>query len=62
MLFRSGDVITAVDGQTTASSDALGSVLAGLKPGQTVTVKVTHQSGTTASVKVTLGEYPGATG
>ena len=30
-----------------------------LKPGQTVTLKVTHQSGATAEIKVTLGEYPG---
>jgi S1-C subfamily serine protease len=57
-----GDVITSVDGQATGSSDALGSVLAGLSPGKTVTIKVTHQSGTSGSLRVTLGEYPGATG
>ncbi|MSY59047.1 MAG: PDZ domain-containing protein [Actinobacteria bacterium] len=57
-----GDVITSVNGKATASSDELGTVLAGLKPLQTVTVKVTHQSGATAAVRVTLGEYPGASG
>jgi len=56
-----GDVITAVDGKATPTSDDLGTVLAGHKPGQTVTLKVTHQSGATDLVKVTLGEYPGTT-
>jgi S1-C subfamily serine protease len=53
-----GDVIKSIDGKPTPSLDDLGAVLASLKPGQTVTVKVTHQSGTAASVKVTLGEFP----
>src|SRR4051812_3828114 len=55
-----GDVITAVDGKATPTSDDLGTKLASFKPGQTVTLKVTHQNGQTAEVKVTLGEYPGA--
>jgi putative serine protease PepD len=54
-----GDVITAVNGKPTPTSDDLGTVLAGHKPGQTVTLKVTHQSGASDLVKVTLGEYPG---
>ncbi len=36
-------------------------MLAGFKPGQTVTLKIAHQSGATDLVKVTLGEYPGGT-
>ena len=37
----------------------IGTVLAAYKPGQTVTLKVTHQNGTTGQIKVTLGQYPG---
>jgi putative serine protease PepD len=54
-----GDVIQSVDGKATTTSDDLGSVLAAYKPGQTVTLKVVHQSGSTDLVKITLGEYPG---
>jgi putative serine protease PepD len=54
-----GDVITAIDGKPTPTADELGTVLAGFKPGQTVTLKVTHQSGATDQIKVTLGQYPG---
>ena len=54
-----GDVIVAVNGTSTPSSGELGSVLAALKPGKTVKVKLVHQSGASATVDVTLGEYPG---
>jgi S1-C subfamily serine protease len=54
-----GDVIVSVDGKRTTTSDDLGTVLAGYKPGQTVTLRTLHQSGSTENVKVTLGEYPG---
>jgi putative serine protease PepD len=57
---RTGDVILAIDGKTTPTSDDLGTVLAGHKPGQTVTLKVQRQSGSTTQLKVTLGEYPGS--
>ncbi len=56
---KAGDVILTVNGKATPTSDDLGTVLAGYKPGQTVTLKITHQSGTTDLVKVTLGEFPG---
>jgi S1-C subfamily serine protease len=56
---KAGDVIVSVDGKRTATSDDLGTVLAGYKPGQTVTLRVVHQSGATGNIKVTLGEYPG---
>jgi S1-C subfamily serine protease len=53
-----GDVITAVDSTPTPTSDDLGALLASKQPGQMVTVKVTHQDGTSGTVNVTLGEYP----
>jgi putative serine protease PepD len=57
-----GDLIVAVNGKPTPTSDDLGTVLAGFKPGQTVTLKIVHQSGGSDLVKVTLGEYPGTSG
>jgi S1-C subfamily serine protease len=57
-----GDVITAVNGKATPSSDVLGTVLAGLKPGQTVKVALAHQNGTSSSVDLTLGQFPGVSG
>ena len=56
---KAGDIITAVDGQPTPSAGALAAVLAGLKPGQTVPVSVTHQDGSQSTVRVTLGQLPG---
>jgi len=53
-----GDVITAVAGTPTPSSDDLGALLASKHPGQTVSVKFTKQDGTSGTVNVTLGEYP----
>ena len=53
-----GDVIVAVAGKPTPTSDELGSVLAAHKPGQTVKVKVVRQNGSSATVDVTLGEFP----
>jgi putative serine protease PepD len=59
--FQVGDVITAVAGTATPTSDDLGTVLAAHKPGQTVAVKVTRQDGSTATLSVKLGEYPATT-
>jgi S1-C subfamily serine protease len=56
---KAGDVIVSVNGRPTRTSDELGAVLAGYKPGRTVTLKVAHQSGANDLVKVTLGEVPG---
>ena len=50
-----GDVIVAIDGTKTPSADALGAVLAELKPGQVVTVTV-ERGGRQQDLKVTLGE------
>jgi putative serine protease PepD len=57
---KAGDVIVAVNGNATPTSDELGTRLAGFKPGETVTLKVVHQNGKTDLVKVKLGEYPGS--
>ena len=54
-----GDVITAVNGTPTPTSDDLGTVLANYKPGQTVTLSITHQSGSKSKVTLTLAQYPG---
>jgi S1-C subfamily serine protease len=56
---KAGDIITAINGQPTTSASALAEMLANLQPGQTVSVKVLHQDGTTATVRVTLGVLPG---
>jgi S1-C subfamily serine protease len=50
-----GDLIVSVDGKKTPSPEALGAVLAELKPGQTVTVTV-QRGGAQQDLKVTLGE------
>jgi putative serine protease PepD len=54
-----GDLIVSIDGQPTSSSAAASDVLATLQPGQTVAVTVLQQSGTSHTVQVTLGQYPG---
>jgi S1-C subfamily serine protease len=56
-----GDRITSLNGTKTPTSTDLSTALARLKPGQTVKVVVVHQGGKTATVNLTLGEYPGAT-
>jgi S1-C subfamily serine protease len=55
-----GDVITSIDGQGITSPSDLAEVLATLKPGQTVTVGVVKANGSSATVRVTLGQYPGS--
>jgi putative serine protease PepD len=54
-----GDVITNVDGKATPDPTTLAGVVADLKPAQTVAVTVTLANGTTQTVQVTLGQYPG---
>jgi S1-C subfamily serine protease len=55
---RPGDVITAVNGTPTPDNETLAAVLAGLQPGQQASVNVTRANGSTATVRVTLGELP----
>jgi S1-C subfamily serine protease len=56
---QAGDVITAINGTPTPDTETLAVVLAGMRPGQQVTVSVTKQNGSTGTVKVTLGQLPG---
>src|SRR4051794_21247206 len=44
---RVGDVVVALNGKPTTTSDDLGTLLAGHTPGRTVTLKVQHQNGQT---------------
>jgi S1-C subfamily serine protease len=53
-----GDVILSVDGRAVADPDALGKVLADLKPHQGVPVELAGPDGTTRTVSVTLGTRP----
>ena len=55
-----GDMVVSLDGQATSTINVLSSVLAELKPGQTVSVVVKHQDGRQATLQVTLGTYPGS--
>jgi putative serine protease PepD len=54
-----GELIAAVNGTATPDQTTLADVLAGLDPGQTVTVAVIRPDGTRHTVRVTLGQYPG---
>ena len=54
-----GDTIVSIAGQQIQTSDVLSSVLATLRPGQTVPVQVVHGNGQQATVQVTLGSQPG---
>ncbi len=53
---KAGDVITAVNGTPTPTTQALSEVLAALKPGDQVKVDVLRSDGSTTSVNVTLNE------
>jgi S1-C subfamily serine protease len=54
-----GSVITALNGTATPTVSALNQVLAGLRPGQQVTVNLIGPDGTRTSVRVTLGTLGG---
>jgi putative serine protease PepD len=56
---RAGELITVVDGTATPDPATLADVLAGLRPGQAVTVAVASPGGTRQTVRVTLGQFPG---
>ena len=53
-----GDVIVRVDGHDIDDTDALGSVLADLKPGDKVSVVLVDRGGQNRTVNVTLGTRP----
>jgi serine protease Do len=52
-----GDIITAINGTAIPDSTTLADMLAGSKPGQSVSVILTHPDGTTQTVQVSLGTY-----
>jgi S1-C subfamily serine protease len=56
---RPGDAIVSVDGKPIVSTDDLATVLAMLRPGQTVPVGIVRPDGTRATVRVKLGQNPG---
>jgi S1-C subfamily serine protease len=56
---KPGDVITGLDGKPVTSSQELNELVAGLSPGQKVSVAIIHADGSTATVTVTIGQYPG---
>jgi S1-C subfamily serine protease len=53
---KTGDVITAIAGQSVTGAQAVADVLLTLKSGQQVPVKLVHSDGSTGSVTVTLTE------
>jgi S1-C subfamily serine protease len=56
---RPGEMIAAVDGRPTPSTDALATILATLQPGRRVRVDLVDPGGASRTVTVTLGEAPG---
>jgi S1-C subfamily serine protease len=55
-----GDVITQVNQTATPDTQTLATVLAGLRPGQQVSLSITKADGSTATVNPTLGQLPGS--
>jgi Do/DeqQ family serine protease len=53
-----GDVITAINGTTVKTGDALRNLIASIKPGSQVTLDVMHRDGKVASVKAKLAALP----
>jgi S1-C subfamily serine protease len=53
-----GDVVVSVNGSAVTGAEQLGTVLDGLKPGQSVPVVVVGSNGTRRTVNVTLGTRP----
>jgi S1-C subfamily serine protease len=55
-----GDLITQIDRQRVSNPSDVAEALATAKPGQIVRVAITKPDGSEATVKVTLGQYPGS--
>jgi putative serine protease PepD len=51
VLDNQGDIVT--------NNHVAHELVAGMAPGQKVTVAITHPDGTTATVTVTIGQFPG---
>jgi S1-C subfamily serine protease len=56
---KPGEVLASVAGQSITTTDVLSSVLATLRPGQTVPVQVLTPNGALSTLQVTLGTQPG---
>jgi S1-C subfamily serine protease len=56
---RAGELVTTVDGTATPDPATLADVLAGLDPGQAVTVTIARHDGPGLTLRVTLGHLPG---
>ena len=59
---RPGELIVGIAGHNVTSPSDVISILASLKPGQQVSVKLKSSGGGTKSVQVTLGQYPSGGG
>lgn len=57
---KAGEIIVALDNKPTPTADVLVEVLAKLKPGKRVPVKLLQRDGRTLTVEVTLGELHGS--
>ncbi len=55
-----GEVITQLNGKDVSTTAQLSQILAGLDPGQVVTLTLRTQQGSTRQVQVTLGQLPGS--
>ena len=55
---KNGDVIVGVNGSDVRTAEDLGSILAGLQPGQSVQVQVITPTGQARTINVTLGTRP----
>jgi S1-C subfamily serine protease len=55
---QTGDVITAVNGKTVASENALTQIMTGYKPGQTIKITYQNTSGSSQTASVKLVEGP----
>jgi S1-C subfamily serine protease len=53
-----GDVVLSIDGHKIVEPDDLANQIAGLEPGETVTLEVLHEDGEEDKVDVTLGTRP----
>ncbi len=53
-----GDVITAINGRTVKTGDALRNMIAAIRPGTQVSLDVTHRDGKADSLKAKLAELP----
>jgi putative serine protease PepD len=53
-----GDIVLSVDGTPTPDSQTLIELVAGHRPGDVIKLQVQHQSGTSATVSLTLGQLP----